>query len=117
MAVISWWTLSYLKKNLRFDDDVFTQLHGLSWQRAASYREQPAVISALNLYVGAVADLLYTIQDLKILKECFAKYIVSLQTGGYRSFITLSYSGEKQALEAFLKAYRSLPKRYKSGPV
>ena len=35
------------EKNLQFDDDVFMQLYGLSWQRAASYRKQPAVISAL----------------------------------------------------------------------
>lgn len=89
----------------------------LAWQRAGSYREQPEVVSALNLYAGAIADPMYTIQDLKHLKECFAKFIVSLQTGGYRRFITLSNSGEKQALDAFLKAHRSLPKKYKFGPV
>ena len=74
------------EKNYRFDDDLFTHLYGLPWQRAESYRKQPEVVSALNLYAGAVADPLYATQDLKHLKECFAKFIVSLQTGGYRKF-------------------------------
>ncbi len=38
------------EKNYRSDDNVFTLLYGLTWQRAASYRKQPEVVSALNLW-------------------------------------------------------------------
>lgn len=51
------------------DDNVFTRLYGLAWQRAESYRTQPEVVSAVNLYASAIADPLYTPQDLKNLNE------------------------------------------------
>lgn len=105
------------EKNYRFDDDVFTRLYGLAWQRAQSYREQPEVVSTLNLYAGAIADPLYAPQDLKNMKECFARFIISLQTGGYRKFINFPNYPEKRALDALLQAHRTLPKRNTYGPV
>ena len=40
----------------------------------------------------------YAIHHLKHLKECFAKFIVLLQTGGYRGLITLPNSSESGRL-------------------
>lgn len=105
------------EKNYRFDDDVFTRLYGLAWQRAESYRKQPEVVSALNLYAGAIANPLYSPQDLKNLKECFATFIISLQTGGYRKFINFPNYAERHALDALLQAHRNLPKKNTNGPV
>lgn len=60
--------LKQYEKQVRFDDDVFIHLYGSAWQRAESYREEPEV-----------SDPRYAIQDLKHLKECFAKFIILLQ--------------------------------------
>lgn len=105
---------SLFEKNLRYDDDVLRLLYGLNGNRAASYQDQQEVVSALNLYAGVVADPLYTTQDPKLLKEYLTRFSVSLQNGDYRGFVTLPHSSEKE--EAFLKDYRSLPKKYKPGP-
>ena len=99
------------EKTYRVDDDVFIRLYGLTWQRAESYRNQPEVVSALNLYAVAIADPIYSPQDLKNLKECFATFISSLQTGGYRKFINFPNYPEKHALDALLQAHRNLLKK------
>ncbi len=70
-----------------------------------------------NLYAGAIADPLYAPQDLQNLKECFANFIISLQTGGYRKFITFPNYPEKHALDALLQAHQNLPKKFTYGPV
>lgn len=105
------------EKGYRFDDDVFTLLYGLVWQRAESYRTQAEVVSVLNLYASAIADPFYTSQDLKYLKECFEPFIISLQTGVYRKFITFPNYPENHALAALLHAHKNLPKNNAYGSV